>query len=132
MAINKMKSGFFWGFIPDEVWARPARRLRLLSLCPWGPSEGRACYARPQSQAPLVSPGTGKRRARRARSPPSVPVSTAGEEVEERETEVKEAKGEVEGEGADKEEEEGGKGKEDEGPNSKKEEGGRGGGSGQR
>ena len=132
MAINKIKSGCFWGFILDEVWARFARHVRWLCLCPWGLSECRACYARPESQAPPLSLGTGKRRARRAPSPPPVPVSIAGEEVEEREREVKEAKGQAEGEGADKEEEEGGKGKEDEGPNSKEEEGGSGGGRGRR
>ena len=77
MAINKIKSGCFWGFIQDEVWARPARRLRWQGLCPWGLSECRACYARPESQAPLLSLGTGKRRARRAHSPSPVLVSTA-------------------------------------------------------
>ena len=132
VAINKIKSGCFSGFILDEVWARSARHVRWLCLCPWGLSECRACYARPEFQAPPLSLGTGKRRARRARPPPPVPVSIAGEEVEEREREVKEAKGEEEGEGADKEEEEGGKGKEAEGPNSKEEEGGSGGGRGRR
>ena len=132
VAINKIKNGCFWGFIPDEVCGPPARCLRWLCPYPWGLSECRACYARPESQSPLLSLGIGKRRARRARSPPVVPVSTAGEEVEEREREVKEAKGEAEGEGAHKEEEEGGKGKEDDGPNSKEEEGGSGGGRGRR
>ena len=49
VAINKIKRGCFWGFVPDEVWARSARRVRWLCLCPWGLSEGRACYARPES-----------------------------------------------------------------------------------
>ena len=132
MAINKIKSGCFWGFIPNEVWARSARRVRWLYLCPRGLSERRACYARPESEAPPLSLGTGKRRARRAHSPPHVPVSTAGDEVEEREREVKEAKGEAEGEGADKKDKGGGNRKEDEGPNSKEEEGGSGGGRGRR
>ena len=69
MAIHKIKNGCFWGFIPDEVSAGPARRLRWFCLCLWCLSECRGCYARPRSQAPLLSLGTGKRRARRARSP---------------------------------------------------------------
>ena len=131
VAINKIKSGCFWGFISDEVWARPARRVHWLCLCPWGLFEFLACYARPESQAPPLSLGTGKR-MRHARSPPPVPISIAGEEVEESEREVKEATGEAEGDGTDKEEEEGVNGKEDEGPNSKEEGGGSGGGRGRR
>ena len=59
VAMHKIKSGCFWGFIPDEVWARPARRLRWLCLCPWRLSECRACYARPEFPALLLSLGTG-------------------------------------------------------------------------
>ena len=33
--IHQIKKGCFWGFIPDEVWARPERRLRWLCLSPW-------------------------------------------------------------------------------------------------
>ena len=84
VAINKIKSGCFWGFVPVEVWARSARRVRWLCLCPWGLFDCRACYAPPEFQAPPLSLGTGKRRARRARPAPPVPVSTGGEEFEER------------------------------------------------
>ena len=30
VAIHKIKNGSLWGFIPHEVWARLARRLRWL------------------------------------------------------------------------------------------------------
>ena len=46
VAIHKIKNGCFWGFIPDEMCAHPARRLRWFCLCFWGVSECRACYAR--------------------------------------------------------------------------------------
>ena len=91
VAINKIKSGCFWGFIPDEVWARPARRVRWLCLFPWGLFESPACYTRRESEAPPLSLGTGKRQARHARSPPPVPMSIAGEELKEMETEGIEA-----------------------------------------
>ena len=69
VAMHKIKNGCFWGFIPDEVWARRVRRLRWLCLYPWSLSACHACYARPEFHALLLSLGTKKRRAHRARSP---------------------------------------------------------------